>query len=865
MVISDRHGFVQKFNPAFAQLVGWSPLQSPPATKFKDLLTRPSQYIFGSHVLPPLHLTGIVQEIELDIVARDGSTHAVVLAGRQLNETDDDGLHYFCLTAVKARRAQAREQLAARALLERKQEYLDLAEKLAQVGHWHADLENGEVFWSPEVYAIHGREPHTMATPTLEDAIGFYHEDDRAEVRAIINAGIAAHEPFAFQKRLTAVEGRQERIVEAYGLGEYGPSGEAVGIFGVLRDVTASVQAQKDIATSEERYRLLADNVPGMIGYWDSDMRCRFANQAYIEWFGREPDAIVGITMLELVGEDLFSKNAPYIYAALAGERQNFERALTKPSGEVGYVWAQYLPDIGPTGEVRGFYAMLTDVSELKQRNLAEQESNILKTAVLSSTHYLVIATTPDGVVTMFNAAAQDALGYSAEEVIGKRTPAAWHDPTEVIARTKALNAELGTTLEPGFVTFVAKAGRTGSDSHEWTYIAKDGRRFPVLISVTQLRGEDGTISGYLGVVEDITDKKNAEEALRTSEATFRTAMENASIGMTIQDPSGRWLRVNKALAQLLGYTEAELLEQNFRSITHPDDLDKSMRLIEQMLSGELDTYTIEKRYLRKDGSTVWAQLNVSAVHNPDGSPQFLVAQVQDITERREIERVKNELISTVSHELRTPVTSIRGALGLLAGTLAPQLPEQANKLIDIANKNSERLILLVNDMLDIDKIASGRMQFDMALHGLDALISVAIEDNAPYAERFGVSMVTQGADPALSVEVDPARFQQVMSNLLSNAAKFSPQGGQVNVIVNRGDGVCRIAVRDHGQGISAAFAPLVFGKFSQADSSATRSKYGSGLGLHISREIIVQMGGAIGFDSEPNKGATFWIELPLH
>jgi PAS domain S-box-containing protein len=409
----------------------------------------------------------------------------------------------------------------------------------------------------------------------------------------------------------------------------------------------------------------------------------------------------------------------------------------------------------------------------------------------------------------------------------------------------------------------IIRTGRSITDLEETT-VGPDQISRSYRTSKVPLRDGDNRIIGIAGVTVETTAQKRMEMELRASEEKFRIAMEHASIGMTLLEPSGRWLGVNKALADLLGYSQAELLEQNFRTVTHPDDLATSDQLVRQLLDGEIETYTIEKRYLRKNGDTVWAQLSASAVRNPDGSVKYLVAQIQDITERREVERVKNELISTVSHELRTPVTAIRGALGLLAGTMAAELPLKVRNLIDIANKNSERLILLVNDMLDIDKIASGKMQFDMRREFVAPMILSAIETNQPYADRFGVQIGTNAGDVDAQVRVDPARLQQVMSNLLSNAAKFSPVGGQVEVTLSVDDQTCRVEVTDQGQGVSKDFAPLIFSKFSQADSSATRTKYGSGLGLHISREIITQMGGAIGFDSEPDKGATFWIELPL-
>ena len=865
MVVSDRHGVVRKVNRAFARLIGWPDTDSAAGSKFSDLLTRPSQFIFGSQVLPPLHLAGAVEEIELEIVDQDGATHAVLLSGVQFAAPDAGNLHYFSLTSTKARRDYEREQLGARNLIERKQEFLDLAEKLAGVGHWHVDLMRRETFWSPEVYVIHGKEPTKASVPSLEQLVELYHSDDREDVRAIIGASIRSHEPFAFQKRLAATAERGERIVDVSGLVEVDPSGRCTGVFGAVRDVTDAVVAQRELETSKERYRLLADNVPGMIGYWDTQMRCSFANLAYLEWFGRAPEAMIGSTMREVMGETVFALNLPYIEGVLAGADQTFERAIVKPSGATGYTWANYVPDFDATGKVRGFYALVSDITELKQRNLEEQASNALQSAVLSSTNYMVIATTPSGVVTVFNAAAEKALGYRAEEIIGKQTPELWHDPAEVQVRTAEINLTSQTPSEAGFTTFLARPNRRGMVAGEWTFIRKDGSRFPARLSGSRIMDASGQITGYLGVIEDITDRRNAELALRTSEETFRAAMENASIGMTIQDPAGRWLRVNKALCQLLGYSQDELLQLNFRNITHPDDLEKSNMLVAEMLAGKIETYIVEKRYLHKNGGTVWAQLNISTVRHSDGTPQYLIAQVQDITERREVERVKNELISTVSHELRTPVTSIRGALGLLAGNMAEGLQPDVKKLIDIANKNSERLTLLVNDMLDIEKIASGKMQFTLGRYPLSELITAAIEDNAPYAEQFGVAIVTLGAEAGLLVDVDAARFQQVMSNLLSNAAKFSPPGGQVDVTLSAQAGQCRVEVRDYGKGISPEFAPHVFAKFSQADASATRSRYGSGLGLYISRAIIEQMGGVIGFDSPVGQGATFFITLPLH
>ncbi|MCH2547451.1 MAG: CHASE domain-containing protein [Alphaproteobacteria bacterium] len=491
-------------------------------------------------------------------------------------------------------------------------------------------------------------------------------------------------------------------------------------------------------------------------------------------------------------------------------------------------------------------------------------KSNQLNSAIFYSSPYMIIALNKDGRVMSFNHAAVNMLGYSADEVIGKATPALWHDHQEVVDRADALSEELGETIDAGLEVFIRKAQIDGIDSGEWTFIRKDKSRFPVHLTVTPLRNNMQMVTGYLGIAEDITSRKQQQEALKTSEETFRSALENASIGMALVAPDGHWLKVNKALCTLLGYERDELLSNDFQSISHPDDLAQDLEYVKKVLSGEIKSYEMEKRYYHKSGRIIWALLNVSLVRDSDGRPNYFIAQIQDITERKEMERMKSEFISIVSHELRTPLTSIRGSLGLMVGAMAKDMPEKANRLIEIAHKNSERLILMINDILDIDKIASGQMRFDLQVQPLAPLVQNAVETNQPYANKLDVMIVANSIDRDLKINVDSARLSQVFANLLSNAAKFSNPGNNVEVITEvKGDKV-RVSVIDHGLGIAEEFRSRIFGKFSQEDSSATRSKGGTGLGLHISKQMIDSMGGEIGFDSEVNKGTSFWFEFPL-
>ena len=363
---------------------------------------------------------------------------------------------------------------------------------------------------------------------------------------------------------------------------------------------------------------------------------------------------------------------------------------------------------------------------------------------------------------------------------------------------------------------------------------------------------------------EFITARKEAEEALRVSEETFRAAMAHAPIGKALVSLEGRWLRVNPALCRLLGYSEAELLAKNFQAITCPGDLESNRAVLGRLLRGEVDTCQLERRFYHKGGHLIWTLLSASLVRRADGKPEYLIAQIQDISERKEMERMKSEFISVVSHELRTPLTSIRGSLGLVLGALSRDLPVKVNELIAIAHNNCERLILLINDILDIDKIASGHMRFDMKKESLAEITRQAVKANEAYAGNFNTHIALDCIDESVKVEVDAARYIQVLSNLLSNAAKFSPAGERITVAAELRADRARISVKDNGVGIAEEFHPHIFGKFSQADASATRAKGGTGLGLHISKQLVEHMRGRIGFDTQLGKGTTFWVEFPV-
>ena len=379
-------------------------------------------------------------------------------------------------------------------------------------------------------------------------------------------------------------------------------------------------------------------------------------------------------------------------------------------------------------------------------------------------------------------------------------------------------------------------------------------------------------LSGALGAA---LGKQLALDALKTSEETFRSAMETSSIGMALVKLDGRFLKVNAALCRLLGYEQAELLANDVQSITHPDDRERNQQLMKQALDGQTQQYVSETRYYHSAGRTVWVHLSVALVRDGAGLPRYFVIHTQDLSQQREMDRLKNEFISMVSHELRTPLTSIRGSLGLVVGAMAESLSEKTRTLLEIAHSNAERLIRIINDILDIDKVASGHMRFDLQPHSVAEMAAKVVELNQGYAQKCNARIELERIDPSVRISVDEDRLIQVLTNLISNAAKFSPAGGTIAVtgqlaLKSRAGAkgapdteYIRVSVSDQGPGIPEEFRMRIFDKFSQADSSEARSVGGTGLGLHIARQMVESMGGRIGFETLMDEGTTFWVELP--
>ena len=352
---------------------------------------------------------------------------------------------------------------------------------------------------------------------------------------------------------------------------------------------------------------------------------------------------------------------------------------------------------------------------------------------------------------------------------------------------------------------------------------------------------------------------------LDISEKRQRSIVENMVDGLITIDEQGLIQSFNSAAVTLFGYQPNEVIGHNIKMLMpepYQSEHDGYLHNYNQTGNKKIIGIGREVEGLRKNGSTFPLELAVAEM--VVSGETIFTGVVRDITERKEMDRMKNEFISTVSHELRTPLTSIRGSLGLLNSGTVGELPESASEMLKIASNNTERLLLLINDILDIQKIESGKMSFKFESVDLNLFIKQAIIDHAEYGNQHGVTFVLGKVLDGIHVYADKDRLMQVVGNLLSNAAKFSNYGDnvEISIAMHHSDRL-RISFTDYGAGIPDEFQPKLFERFTQSDSSDTRAKGGTGLGLSISKVIIEKHGGLIGFVSKEGIGSTFYIELP--
>jgi PAS domain S-box-containing protein len=523
-----------------------------------------------------------------------------------------------------------------------------------------------------------------------------------------------------------------------------------------------------------------------------------------------------------------------------------------------------------------------------RQRKESLLRTGALQSAIFNSANFSSIATDARGVIQIFNVGAERMLGYAAVDVMNKITPADISDPQEVIARAKALSAELGTPITPGFEALVFKASRGIEDIYELTYIRKDGSRFPAIVSVTALRDANSNIIGYLLIGTDNTARKQVEaeqkkldQRLRDQQFYTRSLIESNIDAIMTTDPSGIISDVNKQMEVLTGCTRDELIGAPFKSyFTDPGLAEAGIKLA--LADKKVTDYALTVR--ARDGKETAVSFNASTFYDRDRRLQGVFAAARDITEREHLYQMlqernvelesaksvaekanlaKSDFLSSMSHELRTPLNAILGFAQVMESGSPRPTPSQKRSLDQII-KAGWYLLELINEILDLAKIESGRLTLSREPVSLDHLMLECQAMIEPQAQLRGIGMQFPRFDNPYFVLADGTRLKQVLINLLFNAVKYNRPGGTVVVdCLAVPPNSLRISVRDTGEGLPPEKLAQLFQPFNRLGKEAGIEE-GTGIGLVVAKQLVELMGGIIGADSTAGTGTVFWVELTL-
>ena len=455
----------------------------------------------------------------------------------------------------------------------------------------------------------------------------------------------------------------------------------------------------------------------------------------------------------------------------------------------------------------------------------------------------LIQAVSPEGRFLYTNRAWRDTLGYAPAEVSGLRL----HDVIHPEHRSDAADL-MQWVMEGGDV-----------DTAELVLVSKDGRRIVAEGSLS-CKKVDGQPVATRAILRDVTERRRADERLKVSEARTRSIIDNMLGGLITIDARGKIESINPAGELIFGYRREELVGQHLANLLPDQPGQDKWTYLKAAFPKAIGRIT-EWQGLRKGGEVFPFELSMFEFETENG--RYYAGNIRDVSERHEVDRLKKEFISTVSHELRTPLTSIRGSLSLLASGLLGELPSEAQDAVEIADRNALRLIGLINDILDLERFESGKLEMHMGEVSLQDVLQRSVEAVRGVAEKHGVALEIQS--DAARAWGDADRLVQVVVNLLGNAVKFSSSGQRVTLEAERRPPFVEVRVIDRGRGIPKAMLDAVFERFKQVEASDARDKGGTGLGLAICKTIVERHGGEIGVRSEEGRGSTFYFRVPEH
>ncbi|MEO3679366.1 PAS domain-containing protein [Rheinheimera sp. FR7-31] len=747
---------------------------------------------------------------------------------------------------------QAHEQLAASELM-----YRSVLEG-TRIGTWQWNVQTGETIFNERWAEIVGYTLDELGPIDINTWLKLAHPGDLAESGHLLEQHFAGQSAFYDCKcRMQHKDGHWVWIHDRGRVISWTAEGKPLMMYGTHADITEQKQAELELKSSRDQFQVLVDNIPGIT------YRCKADKNWTMLYMSGSIDPLSGYPASDFINNKVRSYASvihPDDQARLEVEvdkavtsRRNWllQYRVIHKSGAIHWVEERGQAEYDKNGDVvclDGFILDITEEKSLKQQLL--KLTSQLPGVVYQYQQW------PDGRV---------AFPYASDNIIkiyGVRPEQVRQDASVVFNRIVPEDL-------PGLAQSIdASAANLSVWQYQYRVLNEQGQIRWLSGQAMPERMPDGSTLWH-GYLEDITNVKQyylelerVNKELKLSQERLDEASETAQMGFWQANITSGNLWWSPVVYQIFGLDERSVPSVAiFKSMVHPEDRDLVAQ--SEQRAEQTGLHDVVHRIIRADGSIRWVHELARMLPSEQGSDHVLVGSVQDVTERIQLQQLKDQFISTVSHELRTPLTAIKGALGLVNSGKLGVVPDAVAKLLFLAQSNTERLTQLINDLLDMEKLVAGKMPFHIEKLSINNELEHAIESIKPYASQHQVDMQIVMQDKVL-VMADSLRLQQVLTNLLSNAIKFSHAEAKVTLEAKVSGDQVKVTVTDTGQGIAPEFQPRVFERFAQADGSNLRKATGTGLGLAICKELISQMHGEIGFVSKLGEGTSFFFTLPL-
>ncbi|MCX6220353.1 MAG: PAS domain S-box protein [Bacteroidia bacterium] len=620
---------------------------------------------------------------------------------------------------------------------------------------------------------------------------------------------------------------------------------------------SSSLALNREFSATETNLSTLFDATDELIILISHDGTILTINRVAAKYIGYPAEALIGKNISEVFPPDHISRHRRYVDQML----ETCEPCFFEESINGRWISNRIFPTVDAKGKIVCMAIYSRDITEERQTKINLIQSEEKYRRLFESASLGIFQSTPEGQTISVNPAFATMFGYDS--------------PEDVKNSVKNISADIFADPNRRKELIQQMKDNPDLNSFEILYKRKDGSTFEGQLYISQIKNELGEIDHLEGFIKNITKRKRNDQLLKESEEKFRNFFENSIVGKSMTSLDGK-MNTNKAYCDLLGYEEHELSKLKWRDITHPDDIQGNQKIIDRIISGEMDSFQWEKRYIHKKGHTIWVHINITLERDKAGAPLYFITSVVDITEKKQneeeimrkneeltlINAEKDKFFSVITHDLRGPFNSIMGFTQLLYemvnGKDSPEIIEYA----DIILKSSEKAMDLLNNLMEWTRSQTGRMKYNPEYFELNVFLQPILHLFDEIAGQKSIS-VTKNLPASAPVFADKAMIGTIFRNLISNALKFTHEGGEITISAEFSHNNLTVAVRDNGIGIPKESIQRLFRIDQNFSTQGTSKESGTGLGLILCKEFVDKNKGEIWVESEEGKGSTFYFTIP--